>query len=199
MSNTMADQTTGTPTVPEEEPTWWPVTPAGDNALGVKWWAQWGATLAIWSVWVPNLWSAVWGVAKRNLLANEKFRDWAAEWRLFDEEDFEKAEKSDKRVLAIHQKRATAAAAKEAENDDMPPPPENTPVPPASSSSSSSTAPPPPRAPLLCRPCRHAFARARPPPRAASRATATAPSPLAVAAARSASRPSSRRAPTRLV
>ncbi|KAK8137506.1 hypothetical protein PG984_002999 [Apiospora sp. TS-2023a] len=45
----------------------------GENALGVKLWAQWGATLNDWAVLVPWFFLGLWGVVKRNLLRNEKF------------------------------------------------------------------------------------------------------------------------------
>ncbi|KAK7955297.1 hypothetical protein PG988_015991 [Apiospora saccharicola] len=82
----------------------------GENALGVKLWAQWGATLNAWAVLVPWFFLGLWGVLKRNLLRNKEFRDWAAVNRVMDE--FVKAEAADARAAKVQQKWASAKIAK---------------------------------------------------------------------------------------
>ncbi|KAK8048039.1 hypothetical protein PG996_016103 [Apiospora saccharicola] len=84
----------------------------GENALGVKLWAQWGATLNAWAVLVPWFFLGLWGVLKRNLLRNKEFRDWAAVNRVMDEDEFVKAEAADARAAKVQQKWASAKIAK---------------------------------------------------------------------------------------
>ncbi|KAK8137503.1 hypothetical protein PG984_002996 [Apiospora sp. TS-2023a] len=83
--------------------------PSGEkNAQGVQLWAQWGSTLGLWGVLAPWLLLELWEFFKRQFLRGEATRDWASVHRVFDEEDFEKAEKADKRASKVHQNRAAA-------------------------------------------------------------------------------------------
>ncbi|KAK7955294.1 hypothetical protein PG988_015988 [Apiospora saccharicola] len=80
------------PTATPAPASWTRVAATGANALGVLEFAQVGTPLAVWGHWVPKAISAVWGWVKRNLLRWGWFRDQPEVWRLFSEEDFEKAD-----------------------------------------------------------------------------------------------------------
>ncbi|KAK8855007.1 hypothetical protein PGQ11_010919 [Apiospora arundinis] len=89
---------------PAPSSSWLPVAEAGANALGVSLWAQWGSTLGVWGAVVPLVLFGAWGVVTRNMLRWRWFWEMAVVWRLFDEDEFKKAEKAKKRAAPIQKK-----------------------------------------------------------------------------------------------